>query len=165
MWFCPKKLCFRSTTDLCQSCSFSPNCSRRLCCISFGARGLTTISVITSSLLTVRTTVNFQSAYRTHHSTETALLDVTNGLLGRVLMKARFPVWLYLICQLRSIRWAIAVSSHGCVTCSAYLARFSKGLHRTWSVQAAIVPVWSVQAAIVPVWSVQTVSVNGPVSS
>ena len=48
-----------------------------------------------------------------------------------VLMKARCPFWLHLICQLRSIRWTIAVSSHGCVTCSVCLARFSKGLHRT----------------------------------
>ena len=70
----------------------------------------------------------FQSAYRAHHSTETALLDVTNCFLGSA-NEGRVFILTLLDLSADSIRWTTAFSLHACSTCLAYLARLLNDFH------------------------------------
>ena len=81
---------------------------------------------ITYLLLTMRITLRRQLSYMSWTA------------FSVVLMKARCPFWPYLICKLRSIHCIIAFSSHGCLTCLAYLARISKDFRRTCLIEARL---------------------------
>ena len=72
-----------------------------------------------------------QMSRTAHHSTETSLPDVMNRLLDGADEGHVSALTILDLSAAFDALDIIAFTSHGCMTCTAYLARFSGAFHRT----------------------------------